>query len=652
MSTLTVPSVSPESTRRLRDLSDSEFKDTYGCDRFSASVILNRLRYAVEHMSTGFMREAFSPIIRDWYDFACTISGPADRDYPMAVVSNSLVVFLGTMGDAVRNAVEEYGPENLRPGDVLICNDPYRGGRHVNDVAFTRPVFVDGKIVSYVNLCAHQLDMGGTVPGGFSATKSNVYENGLVIPPMLLWSEDKPVRSTFSLIFDNTRWGGMLLPDFKSIYQQLKLGERLILENIDRYGLDSYLGTLDYSCDTSAERMRDAIGRVPDGDYAGSALIDADGLDDTLDYTVRVLVRKRGDDIEVDLSGTSAQARTCINCGVLDAKTAVGVALTILLDPKVPFTSGTWRNIDIAAPAGTIVSSLPPDGGIMMFWEASGAIASAIFDALNPVLGVQGVGGDYGSTNTHNASGVRPDGTPWTSATQCGGEHGPWGASKAGDGDSYTVLLTLNNLDPATETIEHDSPVVVLRKEHAIDTGGAGTFRGGAANLKDTLWLTAGQHYLSPFRTKKPSGVGANGGNAGPNGAMWLFPPTTDAPVKGLVDTADSAYEHSEPVAGVLNPSTHALDPENGEYNYFARRQVWATAPNTILRCLTNGGGGWGDPFARDPERVLADVRNEYVSIEAAAAQYGVVVVGDPRNDPEGLRIDVAGTDALRGKAQ
>jgi N-methylhydantoinase B len=170
--------------------------------------------------------------------------------------------------------------------------------------------------------------------------------------------------------------------------------------------------------------------------------------------------------------------------------------------------------------------------------------------------------------------------------------------------------------------------------------------------LKDTLWLTAGQHYLSPFRTKKPSGVGANGGNAGPNGAMWLFPPTTDAPVNGLIDTADSAYVQSEPVAGVLNPSTHALDPENGEYNYFASRQVWATAPNTILRCLTNGGGGWGDPFARDPERVLADVRNEYVSIDAAAAQYGVVVVGDPRNDPEALRVDVAGTDALRGKAQ
>ncbi|MFT3660717.1 MAG: hydantoinase B/oxoprolinase family protein [Gordonia sp. (in: high G+C Gram-positive bacteria)] len=630
----------------IRQLSDDEFAARYGCDRFTASVLRNRLDYVVEHMSTGFMREAFSPIIRDWYDFACTISGPAEQDYPMAVVSNSLMVFLGTMGDAVRNAVVEYGPDKLKPGDVLICNDPYRGGRHVNDVAFIRPVFHDGRIVAFVNMCAHQLDMGGTVPGGFSATKRNVFENGLVIPPMLLWSEGEPVRGTFSLIFDNTRWGGMLLPDFKSIFQQLNLGEELIRGNIERYGVDAFLGTLTYACDSSAERMREAIARVPDGDYHGSALIDADGLDDSLEYRVRVTLHKRGQHIEVDLSRTDEQARTCINCGVLDAKTSVGVALTMLLDPKVPFTSGTWRNIDLVTAPGTIVSSLPPDGGIMMFWEASGAVVSAIFDALNPVLGARGVAGDYGSTNTHNASGLTDDGRFWTSATQCGGEHGPWGATAAGDGDSYTVLFTLNNLDPATETIEHDSPVVVLRKEHAIDTGGPGTHRGGAANLKDALWFTAAQQYLSPFRTKEPSGVGAHGGRPGPNGAMWLFPSPDGE--RRMIGTAAEAYRDSVPVAGVLDPETKALDPENGSYHYFAQEPVWQTAPNTVLRCLTNGGGGWGDPFARAPEAVLRDVRNEYVSIAGAARDYGVVVVGDPRRDPEGLRIDEAATAALR----
>jgi N-methylhydantoinase B len=631
---------------RIRELSDEEFHEAYAADRFTASVIVNRLKYAVGHMSTAFLREAFSPIIRDWYDFACTISGPPEQDYGMAVVSNSLTPFLGTMPDAARVAVEEFGPENLSPGDVLICNDPYRGGRHVNDVLFTRPVFVDDRIVSFVNLCAHQLDMGGTVPGGFSATKMNVYENGLVLPPVLLWAQDQPVRSTFSLIFDNTRWGAMLLPDFKSIHQQLQLGERLVRENIERYGLDAYLGSLAYACDTSAEQMREAIARIPDGDYEGSATVDADGLDDTVDYRVHVTLRKRGHDIEADLSGTSAQARTCINSGITDAKTALGVALTMLLDPEIPFTSGTWRNVDLVAPPGTLLTAMPPEGAPMMFWESSGALIAAVFQALNPVLGANAVGGDYGSTNTHNANGLRSDGTPWTSATQCGGEHGPWGATKEGDGDSYTVLFNLNNLDPATETIEHDSPVVILRKEHAIDTGGAGTHRGGAANLKDTLWLTDADQYLSPFRTKEPSGVGANAGEAGPTGAMWIFPP--DGQFDGLVGTGTDVYAPSTPVAGVLDPRTKALDPENGTYHYFASQKTWKTKAGAVLRCLTNGGGGWGAAFERDPQKVLADVRDEYVSVEGAARDYGVVVLGDPHHDPEGLRIDEQATAALR----
>ncbi|MBC3191734.1 hydantoinase B/oxoprolinase family protein [Pseudonocardia sp. C8] len=638
------------SATRIRDLSDDDFRSAYDCDRFTASVVVNRLKYAVEHMSTAFLREAFSPIIRDWYDFACTISGPPEQDHRMAVVSNSLTVFLGTMADACRIAVEEFGADNLSPGDVLICNDPYRGGRHVNDVLFVRPVFVDGRIVSFVNMCAHQLDMGGTVPGGFSATKRSVYENGLVIPPMLLWSGDEPVRSTFSLVFDNSRFGGLLLPDFMSTLHQLQLGERLVRENIERYGLQAYLGALDYSCDTSAELMREAIARVPDGDYRGHATIDADGLDDTLDYTVRVTLRKRGHEIEADLSGTSAQARTCINSGVTDAKTALGVALTMLLDPEIPFTSGTWRHVDLVAPPGTVVTAMPPEGAPMMFWETSGALIAAIFRALNPVLGENAVGGDYGSTNTHNASGVRADGTPWTSATQCGGEHGPWGATKEGDGDSYTVLFNLNNLDPATETIEHDSPVVVLRKEHATDTGGAGAHRGGAANLKDTLWLTDAEQYLSPFRTKDPSGVGANGGAAGPNGAMWIFPPRDGELPDALVGTADDVYTASTPVAGVLDPRTKALDAENGVYHYFASEKCWRTTAGSVLRCLTNGGGGWGDPFERDVQKVLADVRDEYVSVEGAARDYGVVVLGDPHRDPEGLRFDEEATARLRAR--
>ncbi|WP_037357285.1 hydantoinase B/oxoprolinase family protein [Amycolatopsis orientalis] len=636
---------------RLRELTDEAFSQRYGCDRFTASVIVNRLRYAVEHMSTGFLREAFSPIIRDWYDFACTISGPADAGYPMSVVSNGLPVFTGTMADAVRNTVEEYGPENLAEGDVLICNDPYRAGTHVNDVCFIRPVFADGKPVSFVNLRAHQLDIGGVVPGGFSATKKDVYENGLVIPPMLLWSGGEPVRSTFSLIFDNSRFGELLLPDFMSINQQLKLGESLVRENIGRYGLDAYLGTLRYACDVSAEQMRAAIERIPDGDYVGHSLIDADGKDDTLEFPVQVTIRKRGRHLEADLSGTSEQGRTSINAGVLDAKTAIGVALTLLLDPTTPFTSGTWRGVDVVVPEGTLLSAVPPDGPTMLFWEASAALGSAVFDALNPVLGEQAVAGDYGSTNNHTAHGSFPDGTRWTRAGQLGGGSGPRGATSTGDGDSCSTLFTLNTMDPATEAIEHDAPVVVLRKERLIDSGGAGANRGGAASVKDTLYRTDAEHYSNPSRTKVPSGVGANGGKPGPNGAVWIFPPEEPgAGPAGLIGTEPEVYARTVPVAGVLDPRTKALDPD-GVYHYRASEPVWRTKAGSVFRYLTNGGGGWGDPLRRDPQRVLRDVRDEYVSVDAAAREYGVVVLGDPQADPEGLQVDEEATKALRAKA-
>ena len=150
----------------------------------------------------------------------------------MPAMSNSLVLFVGTMTDAVRSAVIEFGPENLSEGDILMVNNPYRIGTHVNDVCFIRPVFRDGKIVAFVNLQAHMLDMGGVVPGGFAGTKRDVFENGLVISPQLIYRQDVPVKSAWSLIFDNARFGGLLLPDIKTICENLRLGERQLGETM------------------------------------------------------------------------------------------------------------------------------------------------------------------------------------------------------------------------------------------------------------------------------------------------------------------------------------------------------------------------------------------------------------------------------------
>ncbi len=644
--------VVPQVPEHLRDWNEELFRSTYECDRFTAMVLSNRLRYIVAHMSTGLMFSAFSPMIRDWYDFAITISGPADMDYPMPAVSSSLLVFLGTMEDAIRNTVEEYGFDRLKPGDILMCNDPYRVGTHVNDVCFIRPVFYEGRPVAFVNARAHQIDMGGVTPGGFSGTKANVYENGLVLGPMLLFEHDRPVRSAFSLFFDNTRFAGLLQPDFMTMAEQLRLGERLIVESIERYGEAAYRGAVRYCCDIAAEAMRDAINRLPDGVYHAEEAIDADGAGDDEPLVVRAKIVKRRGRLEVDCSGSSRQARTCINAGPLDVKTAVGAAFKLLLDRHTPFSSGAYRPIDIVVPPGTLVSAMPPDGAIMLYWEVSQALVCAIVRELGKVIGEDAFGGDFGVVAVHNAHGVCPDGSHWANICMAGAEHGPWGADKANDGDNYTVPYMINGLDPATEGMEQDTPMLLLRKEYVIDTGGPGMNRGGAAVLKDACWLTDAEHYSIPIRLKKSTGTGAQSGKAGRAGACWLFDPEDPALHRegGLIPVTDDVYARTTPIAGVLDPDTKAAK-EDGTYFYFARQSVWRTRAGAASRYITNGGGGWGDPRQRAPERVLADVRDGYVSIEKAREAYGVVISGDPERDPEGLILDAEATDTLRGRS-
>lgn len=645
---MTITTTTPET--RLRDLSEEKFEQRYHADRFTMTVLSGRMRYVVEHMCGQLLNNTFSAILRDWYDFAATVHGPKELDYPMCSVSNSLAAFFGTMCDGVRNALEEYGTERLNPGDVLICNDPYRTGTHVNDVLFIRPVFADGRIVSFVSLRAHQMDMGGIVPAGFSSTKRDVYETGLVVSPQLLYAGGEPVRSTFNLFLDNARFGALVMPDITTIRQNLDLAERLISDSVQRYGIDAFLGSVRYTCDVSAEAMATALTTVPDGEYSSSGFIDADSIDDHTEYRIVVNIKKVGDRIEVDLSGTSPQARTSINGSVLDAKTAVGVALKMLIDRETPFTSGTYRPVDVVLPAGTIVSATPPDGAIFMFWEASCVITAAIFDALQGALGDRAIGGDYGSLSLHNGNGLTEDGVPWVTTGQCGGEHGPWSGTQYGDGDSYQVIYLANNLDPATEAIEADLPILVLRKEYAADSAGAGYNRGGAAVVKDTLWRRASEHWTSPLRVKDAVGFGVNGGGDGSRTGVWLFDGVEDSVIEGggQLSVEGAVYADSTPVAGMLDPDTLDLAPEAGSFHHYGEQQIWRTTPGTVWRYRTAGAGGWGNPLDRDPERVLRDVRNDYVSVAGAERDYGVVILGNPEVDPEGISVDTDATERTR----
>lgn len=635
------------SSASIRDLSEEAFCETYACDRYTATVLANRFDYLVEHMSARLLTGAFSPVLRDFYDLACTIAGPSSLGYPVPAASNGIVLMAGTTIDAVPNMVVEYGADRLRPGDVLIANDPYRTGNHNNDLVFTRPVFVGGSIAAFVTLNAHQLDMGGTVPGGFSAMKQNVYENGLVLSPRLLVSEGRNVRETWNVIFDNVRMAEVLYPDMLTVCSSLELGESLVRESIERYGLAAFHGAMRYATDVAAEKMAEGIGQLPDGDWSAEDGVDADGIDDLERYPVRVAIRKRGRRIEVDLSGSHRQARTSINATVWEVKTAVGVALKYAFDPRGRFNSGLFRNIDMVIPEGTIVSALPPDGSVFLYFEQSQVILATVMRALEPALGERAIAGDRAGTGLHTAFGRRPDGSPWVSAMQCGGEIGPFGANSFGDADTQCMSYLANGVAPSVEAVEKDTPVVMLRHEFVPDTAGAGYHRGGNGMLRDTVWLTEAHHSLNELRHKTATGFGVQGGSDARNGGVWLFPPNARGEAELPATGADS-FAAAVPWAGVIDPESKAPSPD-GVYEYpFATAKN--SAPNSVLRYVTNGGGGWGDPFDREPARVLIDVRDEYVTIEGAADLYGVVVIGDPQSDPEGLVVDEEATTRLRGQ--
>lgn len=622
---------------RLRDLDEPRFLGDYGCDRYTATVLANRFEYVLEHVCTRLLTCAFSPILRDLYDFGATVTGPRHLDYPTPVVGKGLALFTGTMTESVKNTVEEFGPDRLRPGDVLVANDPYRTGTHVNDVLFIRPVFVDDEILCFVTIKAHQLDIGGSVPGGFSATKTSIFENGLVLSPRLLARDGELVPETWSLVMDNARFGELLGADMRTIVACLELGADLMSGSAERYGREAVWGTMRYVTDADAERMADALAALPDGEWTASSLVDADGVSPDEEYPVTVTLRKVGPRLEVDLSGTARQARSSINATALDAKTGVGIALKYLFDADYGFTSGLYRCVDLVLPDASIASAYPPDGVVFTYGEITGAIVTAIMRAFADALGDAAVAGDYGSPSLHTGFGVTPEGFEWVSSGVGGGEHGPWGATAAGDADSYQLFYTVNGLDTAVEASEVDAPVAVLRREYVADTAGAGRNRGGAAVRKDTRWLAPAGHNPLTLRMKDAHGFGVNGGGAGALGAAWLW--------NDPAQVGD--YAAAERVAGVFDPVTGEADAA-GEYAWYGGRR-WATPADAVFRYVTPGGGGWGDPRTREPARVLVDVRDGYVTIDGARERYGVVIVGDPEWDPEGLVVDEAATAALRG---
>jgi N-methylhydantoinase B len=634
---------------RLRDLDDEAFRERYQCDRFTATVLRNRFRYIAAHMANQVQAHAFSPVIRDAADLCTMVSGPPELGYPMAAVSDTVPLFFGSIPDSVRLVIEEYGSDDLVPGDVLICNDYYRVGTHLNDACLIRPVFHEGRIVGALTVRAHFLDIGGIVMGGFEATKRTTWEDGLRIPPTLLYTAGKPIKSVLKLLYDNTRLGALIVPDLLTEIRALDMGHTALMESIERYGVDAYAGAIRYACDASAEAMADGLRSLPDGVYEGEDWLDGDGLPDSPEYSVKVRITKVGDRAEIDLRGSSPATRTAVNGSWADIKSALSFALKSLLDPLTPVSSGTLRNVDVVVPPNAMFNA-PPPLPCQLYFLVVYTMVYAVYKTLNPVLGERAAAMGFALASPA-AYGMRPDGVEGGLVDAAGPVIiGAWGANQHGDADTSQQSPLGNLINPGVENYERRGPSIWACSDYVTDSAGAGTFRGGAAIMSDVMWQVPAEHRMQLlFHARRPTaGGGVHGGKSGPTTTAWLFDGSisdggTRLPELPSTLTGDF-YRQATPFGGVVNPETHEVDPGGELVTQVGRL---ARDAGTVVRLLTAAGGGWGDPLERDPALVLRDVRDEYVSFEGAARDYGVVVVGDLRH-PEQITVDVAATEALR----
>ena len=632
-----------------------DVKRKYGIDATTAEVLRNGFIAISKQMTRQLIRSAFSTVVRDFLDYTTALTSGVDLpDLNMDMIASGegAALHYATGQFHIRTSVLEWGLENLEPGDILAFNDPFRGGNHPNDIAFVKPVFYGDEIIAFVFERCHWSDVGGMAVGSYSpgaATES--VQEGLRFGPMLLFKKNKPVKSMFNLLLDNSRFPALSYNDLFASGAALDVGEIMVKRYIDKYGADVVKAGMKYTLDHGELMTRRAIEVIPDGVYEYEDYMDDDGFEGR-PLKIKVSITIKGDSAEMDFSGTSRQGLGNANCPYSIGATAAYTGFKMVVDPYTPSNAGCWRPIDLIIPEGCVLNALPP-AAVSLGFEPCYIAIDCVVVAMSQAVGKnRAVAQSYGSPFCTVNSGVdQRIGQPYISIT-C-----PWGGfggNYAGDGDPFCATGIINSLEISTEILEQDCPVMTSYKEFVIDTAGAGKFRGGPAMVWDEVTYT--DYKLSDLSDRfrvPPHGV--YGGKNGTTGYYYTMSPDKwDPRKKGFIPTKngltpkDCIMEYFEPCVGMFNLKAKEIDFENGTWltGKFSDRpmKAWST-----LRRISSSSGGWGNPLERDPELVLKDVRDEYVSVEGAKRDYGVVIDGSVEK-PETLKVNREETRQLREK--
>ena len=543
-------------------------------DPITLEILWNRLISIADQSATTLVRTSFSIIVRECNDYACVLM---DRNGDtLAENSGAIPSFVGTMSRTVKHFLRRFPPDTWRPGDVVITNDPWMGTGHRPDFSMATPVFRDGELVAFTGIIAHASDVGGSI---FSADNRSVFEEGLGVPPMKLFSEGVPNDGLFELVRYNVRLPEQVTGDFMAMVAGCEVAGRQLVAFMDEYGVEM-LEALSENIQARAEAvMRRAIDKLPDGTYSHTVFLD--GFDEPIRIACAITID--GDELEVDFEGTSEQVDQG-GVNVVDAYTWAFTTypLKCVLDPLTYRNEGSYRPFKITAPEGSILNATYPRA-VSSRHLTGHCITAAVFGALAPIL-PETVIADSGSTPQYISffSGLNQAAQPFSLMLFLSGG---MGASIDEDGPHCSPFPS-NPVPGSVEVAESVAPLVVWKKELLPDSGGPGRFRGGC-----------GQEIVVEVTSPKRSELSMIS-------ERWDFP--AEGLHEGLAGGRAGAAK-TAPGDGVL--------PEKG-------RTV--LDPGDVIRLSTAGGGGFGRPEERDVERVTEDLRNELISEAAANAVYGL----------------------------